>query len=691
MLKFLRKYSKWMMIVFGALLLVAFTAPQAIQQLGNRMVNREVATLDGSSLKVTDVQQAERQHALVQDRLPPQYMPAIERDEVGLHWYMLRREAEQAGLIGVAGDGALWVEDFAAQAAQQQLLRELSQSFGPSAQSILSQVWGSMPADERQQRIDLASAFLTRPPPNVSEREYHEALSVARGIHRLTAGYFESAPLSDARALRDAANRQRQASVEAFWFDSRKLVIDYPGIVGEPTEAQLQEHFERFASTPLGGGEQGGEFGIGYTLPERLKIEYLRLDREAIEANITPDPLEVRKRYQAMVREMEADGQEPDAFADARTDIEDAVRREIADEVIRAAQQAFVGAMGESTRSLESDGPYKRLPDDFDSQRPSFEAVAQQMVDSVGLSRFPEAEDGSVVLPMPEVVRPDSWLWPAEMMALEGFGRAQINIGSTRAPVAQVLFAVRELRPELGARLAIQKGLPVTDIPATDFAGNVYFYTVLDVRSESRPDSIDEIRGRVIEDWKALRLFERLQAQAEAIGQTAAEGGLTAAAIELAGTLAGDVEAPDLQTVRVTPMDVTTPMGFRQAPAVPSLNAEVFRDAVMGVYDSLDPLVDIEQTPRAARTVSVPIAATLTLGVGTVESITPLTTEMYRMQADFLDFMIRRDELVDTVRTVNPFSFDAMAQRLNLRVVGRESETPAQAVEDIGDEPGEQG
>lgn len=688
MLKFLRKYSKWMMIVFGALLLVAFTAPQAIQQLGNRMVNREVATLDGDAIRVSEMQQAERQHALVQERLPAQYMPAVDRERVGLHWLMLKREAERAGLIGIAGDGALWIEDFAPQIARRQLEATLAQQIGPQlAQQFASQQWNAMPAAERQAMIDRIAGFLNQPPPNVSEREYHEALSVARGIHRLTAGYFESAPLSDARAVRDAADRQRQAMVEAFWFDGRELVAQAPGIVGEPTEAQLREHYERFASTPLGGGEGGGEFGIGYTLPERLKIEYLKLDRAAIEANITPDPLEVRKRYQASIRDREADGQDVEPFGEVRQDIEASVRREIADDVIKAAQQAFVGALGEATRSLESDGPYKRLPDDFTSQRPSFEAIARQMVEAVGLSRFPEAEGGSVELPMPQVVRPDRWLWPSEMMQLEGFGRAQISIGSTRAPVAQVVFAVRELRPEMGARLAIQQGLPVADVPATDGAGNVYFYTVLDVREESRPDDIDEIRERIVEDWKALQVFEQLRDRADAVGRNASENGLTAAAVQLAEALSAEIEAPEIQTVRVTPADVTSPMGFGQSPAVPSLNDAAFRDAVMGVYERLDPLVEIEQTPRDERTVSVPIAATLTLGVGTVQSITPLTAEMYRMQADFLDFVLRRDELIETVRTTNPFSFAAMSQRMNLRIVGEED----QPTDDAADEDESQG
>ncbi|MFI4916162.1 MAG: hypothetical protein ACIAS6_06610 [Phycisphaerales bacterium JB060] len=676
MLKFLRKYSKWLLIFFGVLLMIAFTAPQAITQLGNRMANREVATLGGASLRVMDMQMAERQHAMLTDRVPPQLMPAIDRDNAGLHWLMLRREAERAGLVGVAADGAIWVEDFAPQLARQQIESELARQLGPQlASQWAARQWNSMPPEERQARIDRIAGFLSQPPSNVSEREYHEALSVARGINRLTTGYFESAPLSDTRARRASARRQRQASLEAFWFSGRDLAQSAPEIAGEPTEQQLREHFERFASTPLGGGEGGGAFGIGYTLPERLKIEYLKIDRQAIEASITPDPLEVRKQYQATVRQAEAAGQEPEPFDQARDRIEDRVRQEIADDVIKTAQQAFVGAMGEATRSLESDGPYKRLPEDFGMSRPSFEDIAQKMVEAVELSRFPRTESGSVTMPTPQVVRPDEWLWPEAIMGLEGFGRAQINIGSTRAPVAQVVFAVRELRPEMGSRLAIQQGLPVTDVPANDMAGNVYYYTVLDVREESRPDSMDEIRDRIVNDWKALQVYDRLSEQADAVGENAAQNGLTAAAVELAESLGSGVEAPEIRTVRVTPESVTEPVMFQQqAPPVPALNADPFRDAVMRVFESLDPLVEVEQTPRAERTVSTPIPGTLTLGVGVVQSITPLTAETYRMQADMLDFILRRDELLDTIRANNPFSFAALSQRLNLKVIGREGE-----------------
>ena len=46
MLKFLRKYNKWIMVFGGSLLMIAFLAPQAIQNLP-KLRDKTVATYDG--------------------------------------------------------------------------------------------------------------------------------------------------------------------------------------------------------------------------------------------------------------------------------------------------------------------------------------------------------------------------------------------------------------------------------------------------------------------------------------------------------------------------------------------------------------------------------------------------------------------------------------------------------------------
>lgn len=667
MLKFLRKYSKAMLIVFGVLLMVAFTAPQAIQQFGRMASNPAVARVGGKAIHAQDVEDAERRVSVLRQRVPDQFLPPLDPDARGLHWLLLEREARDAGLVGVAGDGALWIDDYAPLFARQQLYGELAQQWGEQfAGMLIDQQWNQLAPADRQSRIDRMAGFLRLPPQGVSEREYHEALSAARGISRLLNAYFAAAPLSDRRARHGASRDQRLADAEALWVSAGQVA----DIAGEPTAEQLREHYERFASTPM----DGGEFGIGYTLPERLKIEYLKIDMVAVEAAVDPDPLEVRKLYQTRAREAEAAGQPVPPFEEARVGIERILRREIAADVMRTAQQAFVGAMGESTRALEDEGPYKRLPTDFDTTRPSLEAVAQKMVETIALTRFPRARGGSVALPSPTVVRPGRWLWADELQQLDGFGQAQISIGSNTVPVSQVLYAVRELRPELGVRLAIQRGLPVIDIPATDGSGSVYYYTVLDVREASAPDSIDEVREGMVEDWKALRAFERTRELADLTARAAANEGFTAAALRLFEALGSSAEAPASQLVRVTPNIV---VDSQQNQPVEAINVQAFRDAAMGVYDRLDPMADIVALPREDRVFSVAIPGTLTLAVGIVNAVTPLTTEAFQARARDFDLNIRGREIQAYAIEANPFGLPAMRERLKVELIGRDGDAKA--------------
>ena len=52
---------------------------------------------------------------------------------------------------------------------------------------------------------------------------------------------------------------------------------------------------------------------------------------------------------------------------------------------------------------------------------------------------------------------------------------------------------------------------------------------------------------------------------------------------------------------------------------------------------------------------SVAIPETLSLGIGTIDSISPLTIEAYRRQADQLDMVLRLDELREALPSGNPF------------------------------------
>ena len=118
MFKFLRKYDKWILAVGGTLLLITFLVPQAIQGLSqySAQTGATWATVGAPPAKVT-MGEAEvfRRQARLIDRLGPQNL--LNRLGAGsdpAHWYLLLREAREAGLVGGPGSGLAFAQQIAA-------------------------------------------------------------------------------------------------------------------------------------------------------------------------------------------------------------------------------------------------------------------------------------------------------------------------------------------------------------------------------------------------------------------------------------------------------------------------------------------------------------------------------------------------------------------------------------------------
>ena len=100
MFKFLRKYNKWILAVGGTLLLIVFLIPQSIQglsQLSSRG-GATVATIGLEQQKITqaDFDLARRELTLLGNLNSPILLALGANGDPG-HWYLLSREAEQAG------------------------------------------------------------------------------------------------------------------------------------------------------------------------------------------------------------------------------------------------------------------------------------------------------------------------------------------------------------------------------------------------------------------------------------------------------------------------------------------------------------------------------------------------------------------------------------------------------------------
>ena len=112
-----------------------------------------------------------------------------------------------------------------------------------------------------------------------------------------------SAPVVD----RVIAEQYQRLTVKLAAFDASAELSGVP----EPSEAQLAEHFAKFAGSPAGVASASNPFGFGYRVADRVRVEWISLDRAAIRAAVEAE----KKPYDWEVETRIAYAKEPARFA----------------------------------------------------------------------------------------------------------------------------------------------------------------------------------------------------------------------------------------------------------------------------------------------------------------------------------------------------------------------------------------
>ena len=122
MFKFLRKYDKWILAVGGTLLMITFLVPQAIQGLSqySAQTGATWATVGAPPTKISvgDAELLRRQTRLVDSLGAGNMLNQLGVGSDPAHWFLLRREAEAAGLIGGPSSGYAFAEQMAANSGE---------------------------------------------------------------------------------------------------------------------------------------------------------------------------------------------------------------------------------------------------------------------------------------------------------------------------------------------------------------------------------------------------------------------------------------------------------------------------------------------------------------------------------------------------------------------------------------------
>ena len=635
MLKWLRKYNTWILVIGGVLLMIAFLMPNAIQEFGRRRMSGPVMRLAGQKISMEDYAHSALEYDAIAGLMGNrQVLERVFGIDSADHWVMLTREAEKAGYVGGVEDGrdavSLLLHDLYLFFMQARGITADPAQIDLQVQTDLPNVLAKVPVAAAQTRL--------------TEDQVFRALAKMRGVIRMRNSYYTSPRFSDRRLIAGVKRLADQATVDLVFVPPERVITDQ---TPKPTEAEIQAQFDRLKDT----APSTSELGVGYKLPARVKLSWLVVSKDAVAASVTPDPVEVAKRLLKMYGNTLPTGSDGDT---ARTRIENDIKAETTTKVLQTLDQSIRGEIEKATRKLDPDGEYKRLPEGWTP--PDLNAIATGAASHV-------AELLHVNVPAPIVQSRTDWVYPDTINSLPAISSSKLKRGTQERKFDEVAFGTREIS---GANdLVLQVGVPYGESLA-DTQGNHYYFMVLDARKESPPDTLAEVRDRIVKDIQRVNAYEELKKQIDTYRQLAIDKGLDAVA-----------KAPDGVTgPAAIPLNVQKDVrvdGMRVLPQSPILDFEGFRDAVREAAGKLDPTSDISKADPALRTVVVPSPKGLGLIVARITAVAPMTVERFRNQQDGMISALQRQELQLTDGSPDPFSLSQMEKRLNVEYLdGRE-------------------
>lgn len=685
MLKFLRKYNKWILVIGGGFLMVSFLLPQAIQQCAADPSKRTIAYLAGQRITARDYDEAARELLIVGRFIGEQQLELLLTadgpDQVP-HWIMLVRQAREAGFLAEGEDDRAIID-----ARREQVVNSLLQAYRDAKMRFtFASFSGGLTPEQRDellsipgleteaalQNLSLEQAAFAQwaveqanlVAPNlvegqvrslssalrVADEDIHAALSAFNGVQRMFNAYVGVARLSDRQSIAAAKRLLDTALVDYVFLVGGKGSIELPDV----TDAEVDAHVAAFRDVERGAGEHG----FGYIRPARVKFEYLKIDRAAVESLVEVDPVEANVRYRRDRARF------PGTFAQERLTIERELKQERVSQVLDRIQQVIRAETLAQTSRLAPDGKFKVLPDDWESMRPRMEAVAaavqQQIRDAEGLA-----------IPFPEVrILNVRWSTAEDLAAMEGIGQASLSLANRSIPFAELAMQTREL--EGAGPVALQTSVPFVEQPLLDFAGNRYYFTILDARKTSPPDSPDEVRELARDDLRKLRAFRELERRVPELRSIVNSHGLQGVADMFNSPW--EERFPPLTAPPPPDSQFAVTTGVRVAEegqADPRLGLPSVRDSIIAIGRKYPSIGALAAAPREETHAIAPVPRELGVVVAGVGSVSPVTVEAFRMREPSIVQNTLITELMgnekELAAALKPFAFETLAERMSWR------------------------
>ncbi len=608
MFKFLRLYQGWILAIFGTFLVITFLLPQAIQGLfqSYAVSGGDWATV-GDDENVTNGQlQMVRGELLVQDVIGTQFQTVpnlLGASKDPSYWYLLSREAEQAGLVGGAGVG----RDYLASMSQQYIAngQQVSET------TILVQMMGSA---------------------NFNDRQVYETLAKVQGVAQLANQFQNAARYSDERMRQAAAQLVLSADADIVIIDANvdadqnlpTTATDTEDAASEesttpegnpalavdtPDEATLEALFQLHKSEKPGEGESG----FGYMLPDRASIEWITVSKEGVRTAITEtaelDPIEMRKAFINDPQSFGANssGAEPPKFNDYKELVRDRMLRNLIETRMAEIEKFLSDQTQLPRRGLNRQGLDYELPEDWDQQRASFEELSAALGEEFSM-------------PAPENARSRELIGAIEIDSLPGVGSARsTKFGRQPTSVSQYVMASKEF----GNNTTIPSQAGIAGPVFKDAAGNLHIFRVLETDPAREARSLDEVRDQVTADATNLARFEKIKALAADLETQAVEYGLQPIAENYDSQVrfVSNIAEADAQLLA---------FGVKQPTRITGLSdPQTVIDAIIERASELDYTVPTTDIPLKDRTLVIADKDALAIAVVQINGIKPMTKESW--------------------------------------------------------------
>lgn len=610
MLKFLRKYQIVVLVIGGSLLMVVFLLEPVLTRIGPNPANAPVATIGPDNKKVPA---ADRNLAYTEVRAVAMFMPELllagqmgialspEENTAPDHWYLLTREAARGGFVGGPGDGESWIAELAPAAANRAAIQEAQQGLITSEQQFearFTELTGIAAQNLRARIPQIAAAN------GLTDDQVKTALAKCRGVRRMINFYGRAPKPTIAEAVSSVKHALDAVQTEILTIPAGRLTDPN----AEIPESELQAFFdEHRAHEPT-----DNPYGFSYILPERIKLSYLTLDAAAFAAALTPDRIELNKRWRAD-RTLY-----PGEYAEEAANVEADWRAAQAQRLIAEADQVIRAEVRRAMQGVPSAAGRYTLPEGWSP--PDWEPIAQRVADELATAQ-------DVRIPLPPVrTFTDRWLTANELNALPDLAFAAFRTGSK---VEQVLFLPQMIDNASGQFTARpQVGVPMAEQSASNAAGSRFYITVLDYRQRSPADSIDEIdAARLAANYRERQAYEALTARKDELLALAREEGLNAVALALTPENPDDTRPP----LRPATGALVTRTGVQRV-FDSRIDTPAFRDAVIDRADTIDPLADPASIDPEQRYLAVELPASRALAIARIVAPRPLTTADFQAQ-----------------------------------------------------------